>query len=247
MPADFQRPTPPLAVALGSLVSAGLWLLTLPAVVQDPGTALAGWRGGPFAFAPFVTLVLAVVALRRCFRLRRHDSFAPKQVGHSPAAGFKTAWAGFTTRGDKVSMPCDLGLCVSTIPVDSPRSPANHGPNTDPPSPSRSPGHPPARPWPTSGSRSTGSSCRRSPTGTCTSGSPTGRGPTRRGRRGPRPRVAGRRHLRARRRVGAPELQRPADPRGGTHAHRARRLPDEGALGAARHRSSRVRSTRPGR
>jgi len=52
-----------------------------------------------------------------------------------PLAGlaiFKTDWAALATRSDKVDLPSDLGFCVSTKPVDSPRFPANHGPNTDP-------------------------------------------------------------------------------------------------------------------
>jgi hypothetical protein len=45
---------------------------------------------------------------------------------------FKTDWAALATRSDKVNPSSDLRFCVSTNPVDSPRFPANHGPNTDP-------------------------------------------------------------------------------------------------------------------
>jgi hypothetical protein len=50
----------------------------------------------------------------------------------APLAVFKTDWAALATRSDKVNPSSDLGFCVSTNRVDSPRFPANHGPNTDP-------------------------------------------------------------------------------------------------------------------
>jgi hypothetical protein len=45
---------------------------------------------------------------------------------------FKTDCGGLLTRGDEANMSSDLVFCVSTLPLASPRFPANHGPNTDP-------------------------------------------------------------------------------------------------------------------
>ena len=53
----------------------------------------------------------------------------------------------------------------------------------------------------------------------------------------PRPGVAARAHLPARRRVGDAVVPRAVDPRGRRDADRTRRIPDEGRLGARRHRS----------
>ena len=57
----------------------------------------------------------------------------------------------------------------------------------------------------------------------------------------PRPGVAGRAHLPARRRVGDAELQRSADPGRRSDADRARRVPDGRSLGARRHRPGAAR------
>jgi hypothetical protein len=48
------------------------------------------------------------------------------------AGGFQDRLRRASYQGDEGNMASDLGFCVSTLPLSSPRFSADHGPNTDP-------------------------------------------------------------------------------------------------------------------
>jgi hypothetical protein len=69
---DTQPPSPPIRLALGSILSVVVWLFTVAAGATDPEVQ-GTWVGGPFLAAPFVAIILSAIALRRSSSLRTID------------------------------------------------------------------------------------------------------------------------------------------------------------------------------